>query len=123
MHSIVKSWPLRGWAIDVIGKIYPASCKQYCFILMATDYFTKCAKAIPLKVVNQQAVIKFIKKNLIHRFNLLESITTYKGKMFTGKEMIEFAKEYRFKLIHSTPYYVKANDQAEVTNKALILNI
>lgn len=54
--------------MDFIGKIYPASCKEHCFILVAIDYFIKWVKDVPLKVANQQAMIKFIKDGLIHRF-------------------------------------------------------
>ena len=50
-HSIVKPWPFRGWAMDLIGKIYPASSKGHNFILVATKYFTKWVEAIPLKKV------------------------------------------------------------------------
>ena len=27
LHAIIKPWPFRGWALDVIGKIKPASSK------------------------------------------------------------------------------------------------
>lgn len=46
-----------------------------------------------------------MKENIIHKFGLSESIIIDQGTMFTGKEMKEFAKEYRFKLICSTLYY------------------
>ena len=41
MNPIIKPWPFRGWAIDLIGQIYPPSRKGHKFILVATDYFTK----------------------------------------------------------------------------------
>ncbi|XP_075515591.1 uncharacterized protein LOC142550238 [Primulina tabacum] len=41
LHSIVKPSPFKGWAMDLIGKIYPSSSKGYSFILVATDFFTK----------------------------------------------------------------------------------
>ena len=49
LHSIVKSWPFRGWVMDLIRKIYPASSKGHNFILVAIDYFTKWVKAVTLK--------------------------------------------------------------------------
>ena len=49
LHSIVKPWPFREWAMDLIGKIYPASSKGYDFILVTTDYFTKWVEVVPLK--------------------------------------------------------------------------
>ena len=37
--------------------------------------------------------------------------------------MLEFAYEYEFSILNSTPYYAQANGQAESTNKVLKLNI
>ena len=47
LHSIVKLWPFKGWAMDLTGKIYPASSKGHNFILVATDYFTKMGGGYP----------------------------------------------------------------------------
>ncbi|KAI5317441.1 hypothetical protein L3X38_037148 [Prunus dulcis] len=60
MNPVVKPWPFRGWAMDLIGKIYPASSKQHCFIIVATDYFTKWVKAKPVKSTTSQEIITFI---------------------------------------------------------------
>ncbi|GKV35610.1 hypothetical protein SLEP1_g43856 [Rubroshorea leprosula] len=49
LHPIVKPWPFRGWAIDLIGKIYPPSSKGHSFIIVAIDYFTKWVEARPMK--------------------------------------------------------------------------
>jgi len=49
MNPIIKHWSFRGWAIDIIGQIYPPSSKGHKFILVATNYFTKWVEAIPLK--------------------------------------------------------------------------
>ena len=68
LHSIVKPWPFRGWVMDLIRKIYLASSKEHNFILVATDYFTKWVKVVPLKKVEHKYVIQFIKEQIIHRF-------------------------------------------------------
>ena len=49
LHYIVKPWPFRGRAMDLIRKIYPASSKGNNFILVATNYFTKWVEVVPLK--------------------------------------------------------------------------
>ena len=94
LYSIVKPWPFRSWAMDLIGKIYPSSSKGHCFILIATDYFSKWVEAVPLKKAEQKDVIQFIKEHLIHRFGIPQSIITYQGTMFTGDEMQEFTADY-----------------------------
>ena len=51
-QTVIKPWPFRGWAMDVIEKISLPSSKNYAFILVAMDYFTKWEEAIPLKTIN-----------------------------------------------------------------------
>src|SRR6185312_11759149 len=41
MNPIIKPWPFRGWAMDMIGQINPSSSKGHQWVLAATDYFTK----------------------------------------------------------------------------------
>ncbi|CAL1407787.1 unnamed protein product [Linum trigynum] len=60
LKSIIKPRPFYGWAMDLIGMIYPPSSKKHVFIILATDYFTKWVEAKPLKVANQEEVISFI---------------------------------------------------------------
>nr|AAQ56455.1 putative integrase [Oryza sativa Japonica Group] len=49
LNPIIKPWPFRGWALDFVGQIYPSSSRGHRFVLVATDYFTKWAEAVPLK--------------------------------------------------------------------------
>ncbi|GKV42187.1 hypothetical protein SLEP1_g49624 [Rubroshorea leprosula] len=120
LNSIVKPWPFRGWAIDLIGKVYPPSSKGHSFIIVATDYFTKWVKAKPMKKVDQSDVIKFIKEDIIHKFGLPETITTDQGTVFVSHQVEAFAKEMGFRLLNSTPHYAQANGQAEASNKVVI---
>ena len=76
MNPIIKPWPFRGWAIDLIGQIYPPSSKGHKFILVATDYFTKWVEAIPLKKVTSANMIDFVKEHIIYRFGIPQTITT-----------------------------------------------
>jgi hypothetical protein len=41
LHPIIKPWPFRGWALDFVGQIHPASSKVHRFVLVAMNYFTK----------------------------------------------------------------------------------
>ncbi|CAL8175153.1 unnamed protein product [Prunus armeniaca] len=109
MNPVVKPWPFRGWAMDLIGKIYPASSQQHCFIIVATDYFTKWVEAKPIKSTTSQEIITFIEEQIIQRFGIPESITTDKGSSFISREMLDIAEAFKFKLLQSTPYYAQAN--------------
>ena len=91
MNPIIKPWPFRGWAIDLIGQIYPPSSKGHKFILVATDYFTKWIEAIPLKKVTSVNMIDFVKEHIVYRFGIPQTITTDQGTIFTSGEFDEFA--------------------------------
>ncbi|CAL9000002.1 unnamed protein product, partial [Prunus brigantina] len=120
MNPVVKPWPFRGWAMDLIGKIYPASNQQHCFIIVATDYFTKWVEAKPVKSTTSQEIITFIEEQIIQRFGIPESITTDRGSSFISGDMLDMAEAFKFKLLQSTPYYAQANGQAESSNKVII---
>jgi hypothetical protein len=70
MNSIVKPWPFRGWGLDFIGEIHPASSKGHRFILVATNYLTKWIEAVPLRNMTHQEVISFMQEHIIYRFGV-----------------------------------------------------
>ncbi|XP_050233325.1 uncharacterized protein LOC126681812 [Mercurialis annua] len=96
LHSIIKPWPFRGWAVDLIGKIYPA--RQMAILSLSS----------PLAIS-------------LNGHGLPELITTDQGTMFTGGDIVWWASQMKIKMVHSTPYYAQANGQAEATNKAIKL--
>ncbi|KAK1678168.1 hypothetical protein QYE76_039016 [Lolium multiflorum] len=120
MNPIIKPWPFRGWGMDMIGKIHPASSKKHEWILVITDYFTKWVEAVPMKKVKSEDVIKFVKEHVIHRFGIPQTITTDGGSVFVSKEFRKFCDDMGIKLIRSSPYYAQANGQAEASNQSLI---
>ncbi|XP_058192208.1 uncharacterized protein LOC131309616 [Rhododendron vialii] len=119
LQSIIKPWPFRGWAIDMIGEIHPASSLQHQFVVVTTDYFTKWTEAIPLKGVSQKQVIDFIEEYLLCRFGIPETITVDQSSIFNGREVVQYAQKYGIQILNSTPYYAQANGQVESTNKII----
>ena len=120
LHPIIKPWPFRGWGLDFIGQIHPPSLKGHQFMLVAMDYFTKWTEAVPLKNMTHKEVIEFITEHIIHRFGIPQTLTTDQGTSFMSKEVREFTKLYKIKLLNSSLYYAQANGQAESSNKTLI---
>jgi transposase InsO family protein len=120
LHPIIKPWPFRGWALDFVGQICPASSKGHRFVLVTMDYFTKWTEAIPLKNMTYREVIHFISEHTIHRFSRPRTLTTDQGLSFMSHQVREFAESFNIKLLRSSPYYAQANGQAESSNKTLI---
>ncbi|KAM2861183.1 hypothetical protein COP2_026395 [Malus domestica] len=120
LNLVVKPWPFRGWAMDFIRQIYPASSKGHTFIIVATDYFTKWVEASAVRTITSSAVKKFIETKILHRYGVPETIVTDRGPSFISREVEEFASKYKIKMIQSSPYFPQSNGQAEASNKILI---
>jgi len=120
LNPIIKPWPFRGWAMDMIGQIHPPSSKGHQWVLAVMDYFTKWVEAVPIRSVATKDVIDFVKEHIIHRFGIPQTITTDGGSVFISAEFKKFADDMGIKLIRSSPYYARANGQAEASNQSLI---
>ena len=102
-NPIIKLWPFRGWAMDMIGQINPPSRKGHQWVLAVTDYFTKWVEAVPMRSVASKDVISFVKEHIIHRFGIPQTITTDGGLVLISEEFRKFADDTGFKLIRSSP--------------------
>ncbi|KAM1724864.1 hypothetical protein ACFX11_023267 [Malus domestica] len=120
LNPVVKPWPFRGWAMDIIMQIHPASSKGQTFIIVAMDYFTKWVEASTMKTITSNVVKKFIETKILHKFGVLKTIVTDCGPSFISKEVKEFANKFKIKMVQSSPYYPQSNGQAEASNKILV---
>jgi len=84
--------------MDVIGPISPQKSKEHRLILAIIDYFSKWAKAIPLKEVKTADVIKIVKHHVIYRFGVPRRIMIMDPN--------SSAKHFRDSTINSNPKYV-----------------
>ena len=76
--------------VGFIGQINPPSSKGHHIVLVATDYFTKWTKTIPLKNMTHREVIEFVTEHIIHRFGIPQTLTTDQGSSFISKEVRTF---------------------------------
>ena len=104
----------------MIGQIFPPSSRGHKFVLVATDYFTKWVKVIPLKTVTSKNMVDFVREHIVYHFGIPQTFTTDQGTMFTLEEFRDFASSMGIKLLNSSPYYAQANGQAEASNQILI---
>jgi hypothetical protein len=56
------------------------------FILTTTDYFKTWPKAMALKKVDSEELIKFLKDNIFSRFDVLDKFNTDNGLIFIGSK-------------------------------------
>jgi hypothetical protein len=117
MHPIVKPWTFKGWALDFIREIHPASSKGHRIVSVATDYFIKWTEDVPLKNMTHKEVIDFVLGHIVHWFWIPKTLTTDQRASFTSHQFMEFAGSSKIKLMNSSLYYAQVNGQAESSNK------
>jgi IS30 family transposase len=117
LHPIIKPWLFRDWSLDFISQIHPPLSKGHRFVLVAMDYFKKWTEVVPLKYMTHKEVTHHILEHIIHRFDILQTLTMDQGLSFMSHQVHEFFDSLKIKHLSSSPYYVQANGQAESSNK------
>ena len=118
LHPTIASWPFDAWGLNAIGPL-PKSFGGHLYILAAIDYFSKWAKAVPLREVKKETVVNFIQTHLIYRYGVPRYIITDNGKPFYNRLMIELCEKFEFKQYNSSMYNAPANELAEAFNKTV----
>jgi hypothetical protein len=85
LHPVLKPWPFRGWGLDFVGEIHPASSKGHRFLLVGTNYFSKWVEVVPLKNMIHKEVIDFVLHHIIYRFGIPQMWTMDQGASFMSQ--------------------------------------
>ena len=86
----------------------------------ATNYFTIWVESIPLRKVNEDAVMDFLQNHIMTRFEVPISLVFYNASYFSSIKLTAFANEKGIKLHYFTKYHLQGNGLAESTNKNMI---
>ena len=89
LKPILAKGPFQQWGLDFIGEINPHSSGQHRWILVATDYFTKCIEAIPTRKDDHKVVMKFLIENIFTRFGCPHKLVTDNAAAFRAKELVD----------------------------------
>ena len=83
----------------------PTSAEGHGYIIVAMDYFTKWAKAMPTYANDSNTIILFLFNHVIARFGVPQAIVTDHGSHFCNQMMDELSTNLGFCHENSTPYY------------------
>ena len=97
----------------------PASAGGHKYIIVAIDYFTKLAEAMPTFRADGETTAFFVFNQIIARFGIPKVIVTDHGSHFQNNMMMELTTMLRFRQEHSSSYYLQANGKVEAVNKTL----
>jgi transposase InsO family protein len=102
---------------------HPHSVGGHGYIIVAVDYFTKWAEAMPTFDNTGKTATLFLFNHVITRFGVPQAIVTDHGSHFRNNMMYELTEKLGLRHDSSTPYYPQANGQVEAINKFLITMI
>ena len=105
------------WGLDFM-RLFPPSC-GYLYILLAVDYVSKWAEAIPTRTNDHKVVLKFLKEHIFSRFGMPRAIISHGGLHFCNQPFENLLKKYG--VIHkvSMAYHPQTNGQAELDNREI----
>ncbi|KAM2057970.1 hypothetical protein ACFX16_030600 [Malus domestica] len=89
-------------------------------MIVSTDYFTKWVKVEPITTTTQTNIEHFIRRNIICRFGIPQSIVINNGSQFARKDLAKFFQKYGIKQHMPIPRYPQGNEQAEASNKTIL---
>ena len=103
--------------MDVIKPITLKASNSHHFIFVVIDYFIKWVEAPSYASVTKSMVARFIKKEIICRYGLLERIISDNGLNLNNDMVMEVCTRFKIKHHNSVPSRPKMNDAVEAANK------
>ena len=74
LHVMMPPWPFSMWGMNVIGLITLKASNGHRFTFVVIDYFTKWVEVMSYASVTKLVVTRFIKREIICRYRLLDRI-------------------------------------------------
>lgn len=117
-QEVVTDRPFQKLYIDFLGK-YPRSKSGNCYIFIVVDHFTKFTFLKAMKEATAGNVVKFLVKEIFHKFGVPEIIHSDNGAQFISKTFTEMIEVY--KITHmKTAFYSPQSNAAERVNQSVL---
>eukprot|EP00253_Pinus_taeda_P028872 PITA_28872 len=110
LQLVVVVGPFTKWHIYFMT-CDPTSAGGNGYIIVAVDYFTKWAEAMPTLNNSGKTAAIFFFNHVVSRFGVPQAIVTDHGSYFFNHMMVELATKLGLSHDSSTPYYLQANEQ------------
>lgn len=105
--------------MDILGP-FSRAIRQYKFLLVAIDYFTKWIKAEPLAHIIEAWVKDFVWKSIISQYGISNAIITDNSCQFSSAQFCKFCEEFGISQWFTSVEHLQANSKAKVTNRTLL---
>jgi len=105
------------WRIDFMGS-FPKS-GNYEYILVAVDYVSKWAEAIPCRTIDSKHAKRMFHEVIFPRFGTPWMVISDGGSQFIDKVFQKYLAEYGVRHNIATPYHPQTSGQVETSNKQI----
>ena len=106
--------PVRAWQ-RVAADIGTLRGKD---LLIIADYYSGYPEVVSLSTTSSRAVITAM-KSVLARHGVPDVLVTDNAPQFSSSEFTEFAKDWQFRHVTSSPHYPRSNGLAEITVKTI----
>ena len=107
LHVMTILWPFSIQDMDVVRPITPKASNGHRFIFVVINYFTQWMEAASYSNVTRLVVCKFIKKEIIFRYKLLERIISNNAFNLNNKIMEKVCAQFKIQHHNFIPYRSK----------------
>ena len=104
LNPLSSPWPFTQWGLDIVGP-FPKVLGNKKYLLVGTNYFTKWVKAKLLANIRDVDVKRFIRKNIVTRFEVPHTLISDNGLQFDSKAFRQYCSDLGIKNRYSTPAY------------------
>ena len=94
---------------------FPMAMRQFKFLVVGIDYFTKWVEAEPLATIIKKIVRNFVWKSIIFHYGIPRVLVSDNGKQFDNDSFRDFCQQLGIKNHYSLPAHPHANGQVKVT--------
>ena len=106
------------WGIDYVEEVHPHFSKWMTYIVVATEYLTKWAKAV--KTDTAAYTITFMYEKIISKFGCPKILVSDRGSHFFNSLIQEMADKFQIDYKKITLYHPQTNGQTERVNNTLV---
>ena len=112
LFPVISMGPFNKWGIDYMTYNL-VSYGGHKYIIVAVNYFTKWAEAMPTYKDSKETAAFFVFNQIIAHFSSPKEIVTDHGSHFQNNMMTELTTMLGFKQEHSSSFYLQENGQVE----------
>jgi hypothetical protein len=106
------------WGLDLVGPFQKAP-GGFTHLLVAIDKFSKWIEVRTLTSIRSEQTVSFF-TDIVHRFEVLNSIITDHDTQFTGRKFLDFCNDHHIHVDWSVVAHPRTNGQVERANGMIL---